>query len=329
MACEEVVLTDAECAYLLEQHDAGIDIGLSFPVAGVAATKQISVKRPRSRITPTLGAAVHSKQLTMANRSILGKSYSLSLALGERAKTYLDTAPPIATKLTTWRSCNQYTKLALAAAPLYHMAKQRDWELKAFTMILSQDLHDRLEAGDSSVLEYIKDEFKRRTSATVGKVEFLFAFERAPEGLACEGSRRRWHIHGLIIGPKGFCSQGRDNPLRKALRVLRGDADADLMFTTPGEKKNTLALSGAQRWTVYACKNSLTVRIDPATAEMYELAPGKETYISRQLRREAERWHEGMRRGATATELVKSAQPGLYGSTAAKTSDCSFRPAKD
>lgn len=69
--------------------------------------------------------------------------------------------------------------------------------------------------------------------------EFLYGVEKAPGVLADQSSRGRWHPHGVIIGSVVFSVPGK-TPLRKALQAIKGEADADLMFQTPGEKMNEI-----------------------------------------------------------------------------------------
>ncbi|GLZ88706.1 hypothetical protein Pres01_47570 [Metapseudomonas resinovorans] len=193
------------------------------------------------------------------------------------------------------------------------MARRRAWELKTFTLVLNEKLNNRLDAGDASALEYLRNEMTRRIPAALGRgAEFLYGIEKAPAVLSDSSSRRRWHIHGLIIGPEGFAAHGKNTPLRRALRSLKGDADADLMFRTPGEKFDLEMRSSAIRWSFYAVKNGLTVELNPALAEAYDIPPGKQTHISAQLRREAQRWHDGALAGLTAPELIEAGPQGLY-----------------
>lgn len=84
------------------------------------------------------------------------------------------------------------------------------------------------------------------------------------------------------------------------------------MFQTPGEKLDLELRSSAIRWCFYAAKNALTLELNPALVEAYDTPPGKQTHISAQLRREAERWHNGTLAGLTAPELFKVDPQGLY-----------------
>ncbi|MNG96676.1 hypothetical protein D3C79_557530 [compost metagenome] len=141
--------------------------------------------------------------------------------------------------------------------------------------------------------------------------QFLYGIEKAPGALAYESSRRRWHLHGLIIGPAGFSATGK-TPLRMALQAIKGEADSDLMFQAPGEQIERDPRHSAICWSFYAVKNGLSVQINPAFAGAYELPPGKQTFISAQLRREAERWHTGREADLTFPKLIQDAPIGLY-----------------
>ena len=66
------------------------------------------------------------------------------------------------------------------------------------------------------------------------------------------------------------------------------------------------------RWCVYAVKNGLSVQINPALAGAYDLPPGKQTFVSSQLRQEAKRWHEGRMSGLTFPELIAGAADGIF-----------------
>lgn len=276
---------------------------------GQKAVKKRSSKRPSSVV-----AAAHAKHLASAKRSILRNSSSLSSPTNQRASTLLDQPLPVNMSLKPWKETrDEFIKLAAAATPLYWMAKRRGWELKSFTLILNEKLSSRLDAGDASALEYLRDELTRRIPDALGtSAEFLYGVEKAPVALSDESSRRRWHLHGLIIGPAGFAAAGKNTPLRRALRSIKGEADADLMFRAPGEKLDLDKRSSAIRWCFYASKNGLTLQLNPALAGAYEILPGKQTYISTQLRREAQRWHDGALAGLTAPALIQADRRGLY-----------------
>jgi hypothetical protein len=265
------------------------------------------------RKTPSnVGALVYAKQHSMYIRSILSNSLHLP-EKGIRAKTLLNEALPTEQPLKSWKQADEFTKLAAAAGPLYSMAQHRGWELKTFTLVLNQQLHDRLDRGDPTALVYIRDQMTRLVRSTVSpNAEFLYGVEKAPAALSARSSRRRWHLHGLMIGPPGFSASGK-TPLRLKLRALKGDEDTDLMFRTPGKKIERSELSSAMSWCFYAVKNGLSLDRDPNLRSEYEAPPGKHSFLSPLLRREAKRWHDGMRSNATALQLVAGAPKGIYG----------------
>ncbi|MNP15811.1 hypothetical protein D3C76_1081820 [compost metagenome] len=84
------------------------------------------------------------------------------------------------------------------------------------------------------------------------------------------------------------------------------------MFQTPGAKIERDIRSSAIGWCFYAAKNGLSVQINPALAGAYDLPPGKQTFISAALRREAKRWRTGMMGGLTAPAIIQSAPEDLY-----------------
>lgn len=248
----------------------------------------------------------------MHKRSILTNNTPHTPRSKMRAKTLLNQPLPTEAKQKPWKRADEYTKLAEAATPLYWMAKKKGWELKTFTLILNKKLSDRIDSGDATALQYIRDQLTRLIPESVGAgAEFLYGIEKAPAALADETSRRRWHLHGLIIGPAGFSATGK-TPLRMALQAIKGEADSDLMFQTPGEQIERDPRHSAIRWSFYAVKNGLSVQINPALAGAYELPPGKQTFISAQLRREAERWYRGREAGLTLPQLIQDAPIGLY-----------------
>lgn len=280
--------------------------GLALPLMQ-KPVKARPVKQPS-----TVVAAVHAKEIAMHKTSILSNSTPLIPASKLRAKTLLDQPIPSETTLKPWRQADEYVKLAAAATPLYWMAEKKGWELKTFTLILSKKLSDRIDNGDEAALHYIRDQLTRLIPESVGAgAEFLYGIEKAPAALADETSRRRWHLHGLIIGPAGFSTSGK-TPLRIALKAIKGEADSDLMFQSPGQKLERDPRHSAIRWSFYAVKNGFSVQINPALVGAYELPPGKQTFISAQLRREAERWHRGREAGLTFPELIQDAPAGLY-----------------
>jgi len=249
---------------------------------------------------------VYAKELASFKKSILSNTSS-AIAAQKKGKTLLDQPISGEGTLNRWRDTNEASKLAAAATPLYWMAKCKNWELKTFTLVLSKALSDRLDTGDATASSYIRDQLTRRIpEAVAAGAEFLYGLEKAPVKLADGASRRRWHLHGLIIGPVGFSAQG-PTPIRKALQAIKGEADADLMFKTPGEQIDRDQRASAVSWGVYAVKNGLSVELNPALRGEYDLPPGKQTFISATLRREAKRWHEGRRQGRTSPELITEA----------------------
>jgi hypothetical protein len=281
-------------------------------VAHAVEPKQKTVKKRPIKKPSTTVATVHAKEFAMHKRSILINKTPHIPESGMRAKTLLDQPLPTEEKLKPWRDVDEFTKLAAAATPLYQMAKSKGWELKTFTLILNKKLNDRLDNGDATATQYIRDQLTRLIPEAVGAgSEFLYGLEKAPAALADESSRRRWHLHGLVIGPAGFSASGK-TPLRKALQSLKGEADSDLMFQTPGTKIEQDPRHSAIRWCFYAAKNGLSVQINPALVGAYDLAPGKQTFISALLRHEAKRWHTGMMAGVTAPALIQDAPVGLY-----------------
>ena len=255
---------------------------------------------------------MHAKEQHIHKRSILTNDSPHLPARRMRAKTLLNQPIPSETTLMPWKQANEFTKLASAATPLYWMARNRDWELKTFTLILNKELSDRIDNGDKTALQYIRDQLTRLIPKALGAgAEFLYGIEKAPAALADETSRRRWHLHGLIIGPAGFSATGK-TPLRMALQAIKGEADSDLMFQAPGEQIERDPRHSAIRWSFYAVKNGLSVQIDPRLASAYDLPPGKQTFISARLKREAQRWHEGRIAGIPFHKLRQQAPAGLY-----------------
>ena len=255
---------------------------------------------------------VYAKQFAMSKRSILATDTPLVTGSVSRRKTLLDQSIPNEMELKPWKHSDEFTKLAAAASPLYEMAKARSWHLKTFTLILSKELSDRIDDGDSTALEYVRDQMTRLIREAVDpRAEFLYAIEKCPSALADESSRRRWHLHGLMIGPAGFSKPGK-TALRMKLRAIKGEADSDLMFRTPGAKIDANQQASAMRWCVYAVKNGLSVEINPALACAYDLPPGKQTFVSSLLRQEARRWHTGRIKGLTVRELISDAPEGAF-----------------
>lgn len=272
--------------------------------------KKRSIKKPSSTV-----AAVHAKEIAMHKRCILTNSNPHIPERGMKAKTLLNQPIPNGTMLKPWRQADEYTKLAAASTPLYWMAKKKGWELKAFTLILNKKLSDRIDKGDATALQYIRDQLTRLIPESVDAgAEFLYGIEKAPATLTDETSRRRWHLHGLIIGPAGFSATGK-SPLRMALQAIKGEADSDLMFQAPGEQIERDPRQSAIRWSFYAVKNGLSVQINPALARAYDLPPGKQTFISAMLKREAKRWYSASLAGLTVPTIMASAPEGLYETT--------------
>lgn len=185
----------------------------------------------------------------------------------------------------SWRDTDDNHKLMLAVAPLLDRAAELTYECKAFTLILNSKLSKRLDQGDQTAPEQIRDQMVRKVrDALGGDAWFLYSLEKSPAVLSKDGSRRRWHLHGLIIGPNGFAAQGQTK-LRRALRRMKGEADSDLMFTTPGTDIEREGFASALGWAAYCAKNKLSVLADSRLKEFYDLPPGKATYISSELLR--------------------------------------------
>lgn len=62
-------------------------------------------------------------------------------------------------------------------------------------------------------------------------------------------------------------------------------------------------------------------------AYVYDSPPGKQTFISAQLRREAKRWYSGRMAGLTTLEITQDAPEGFYTPTGAE-SNLFARPLK-
>lgn len=282
--------------------------GGTGPAALQKPVKTRPHKKPASLVT-----TMRSKEFSMYKRSILKTDIPHQPEKRLKANTLLVQPPPLYEKLGTWRALHEFDKLAAAAEPLERMATARDWDLRTFTLVLNEALSDRIDRGDESVPEYIRDQMTRLVSSAIGPgVEFLYGLEKAPAALSQPLSRRRWHLHGLMIGPLGFSAPGM-TPLRKNLRSLKGEADADLMFKSPGRDADSDKRQASTKWCLYASKNGLSVRYDPSLDEEYDLPNGKQTFISARLKREAKRWHEGKLDGLKLSELVATAPAGLYG----------------
>lgn len=284
------------------------------PVGGDAgpAPLQKPVKK-RSRKNPeSLITTVRAKELSIRKRSILRTDTPHHPEEKLKSNTLLKQPLPPDENLGSWRTLHEFDKLEAAAEPLQRMAEARGWDLRTFTLVLNEALSDRIDRGDGSALEYIRDQMRRLVSKAIGPgVDFLYGIEKAPVALSHPSSRRRWHLHGLMMGPTGFSAPGR-TPLRKSLRHLKGEADADLIFKSPGRYADSDVRQATGKWCIYAAKNGLSVHYDQSLAEEYDLPPGKQTFISARLKREAKRWHEGKLSGLRLSELLATAPAGLY-----------------
>ncbi|MFW3898892.1 hypothetical protein [Pseudomonas bharatica] len=273
--------------------------------------KQKPVKiRPYQHLSK-LGTAVHAKELTMHKRSILSKNiHNPQQRL--KANTLLNQPLPTETVLKSWRDTTESDKLATAVMPLYWMGQKEGWELRRFTLMLNEKLSDRMDAGDTKAFEHVRDQITRSIKQALGAdAHFLYGIEKAPAALAADGGRWRWHIHGLIVGRTGFDETGK-TPLRKALQGIKGEAHNDLAFHTPDERYGRCPRASALGWGVYTVKNGLSVQLNPALSNSYNLAPGRQTFISGVLKREAKRWHEGKLKGVTERMLREQGLAGLY-----------------
>lgn len=272
------------------------------PVPRKKPVKSTPIKRPQSLVS-----MVYAKLFAMSKRSILSSDTPRIPRSAFRRKTLLDQPVSNEMVLKPWKHTDEFTKLAAAAAPLYEMARARSWELKTFTLVLNKPLSDRLDNGDATALEYVRDQMTRLVHEAINsRAEFLYGVEKAPEALADKSSRRRWHLHGLIIGPTGFAATGK-TALRTRLKAIKGEADADLRFDTPGASIGRDQMSSARGWCFYSVKNGMSVAIAPSLQNKYDLPPGKHTFISSTLKREAKRWHEARLQGQLVSELVAGA----------------------
>lgn len=309
----ERLATEQQESHRAEPTEA-VNAGSGDPASDrdFSAARKKPVKKPPIKKPSSVVGAVYAKALAKSKRSILGKHPSSFPGSVFRRKTLLNKPVPNEEQLKPWKHTSEFTKLAVAATPLYRMALARSWELKTFTLILSKEFSDRIDNGDRQALEYIRDQMTRIVRSTVDKrAEFLYAVEKAPAALADESSRRRWHLHGLMIGPEGFSKSGKTQ-LRLKLRTIKGEADSDFMFKSPGEKIGADPQASARTWCVYSVKNGLTVELDPLLAKEYELPTGKQTFISSALRQETERWHKGRMSGLTTLELIAGAPGRLF-----------------
>lgn len=232
-----------------------------------------------------LVTTVLSKQFAMAKTSILGKNTGNTLQSNQKPHTLLEVIQPKTFVFRPWRDTDDNHKLMLAVAPLLDRAAELNYVCKTFTLILNGRLSRRLDQGDQSAPEHIRDQMVRKVREALGvDAWFLYAIEKTPAALSDDGSRRRWHLHGFIIGPINFAAQGQTK-LRRALRLIKGDADSDLMFSNPGSAIGREGFISALGWASYCAKNRLSVLDDPKLEDLYDLAPGKATYISSGLLR--------------------------------------------
>lgn len=232
-----------------------------------------------------LVTTVLSKQFAMAKTSILGRNTSNTLHTNQKPHTLLEGVQPKMFVFRSWRDTDDNHKLMLAVAPLLDRAAELTYECKAFTLILNSKLSKRLDQGDQTAPEQIRDQMVRKVrDALGGDAWFLYSLEKSPAVLSKDGSRRRWHLHGLIIGPTGFAAQGQTK-LRRAFCRMKGEADSDLMFTTPGTDIGREGFASALGWAAYCAKNKLAMLADSRLNEFYDLPPGKATYLSSELLR--------------------------------------------
>lgn len=306
-------LTEAHSGMVRELLSQGVLVTQSQyrETGGLDDQGKKPVKFRPSKTTQSLVATVYAKEFAMSKRRILSTDTPHLPRLGYKRKHLLDQPVPNEMELKAWKHTDEFKKLAAAAAPLYEMAKARSWELKTFTLTLSKQLSDRLDNGDPTALEYVRDQMTRLIRETVDpRAEFLYGIEKVPEALAEKSSRRRWHLHGAMIGPVGFAATGK-TALRMKLQSIKGEADADLRFDTPGASIGRDQRASVLGWCFYSVKNGLSVEMKPSLEDEYQLPPGKHTFISSQLRRETKRWHEARLRGELVSELIAGA-PSVY-----------------
>lgn len=240
-----------------------------------------------SKSGSALSSLVFSKQIAMAQTSILSCSPRNTLITDRTAKSLLEKVLPKGYTFLPWDKLDDTDKLMLASGPLLNKAAELGYECKPFTLILNKKLSERLGEGDKTAPEYIRDQMVRLVRKELGtNAWFMYAIEKAPALLCDANSRHRWHLHGLIIGPAGFSAQ-RIAPIRRALRSLKGEAKSDLMFSEPKEGFQSML-----RWSVYCAKNEMSVHQEPGLGQYYELLPGKATFIHRQLLRQTREHYE-------------------------------------
>lgn len=296
LSAQELAVLDAELAMMSEND---VEISLAHSKADTAAELQESVNFGTMKAASKLGATVRAKQFAMAKTSILDKRDNTSQGRLQKVHTHLEQPLPKTHTFKSWRETDENTKLMLTVDPFLNQAAALGYEVRTFTLILNEDLSKRLDDGDSTALEYIRDQIVRGMRRAIGaSALLLYGIEKAPLGLARNDSRRRWHIHGLIAGPAGFDAQGT-TPLRAAWKSLKGEAPSDLMFKAPGKTVEGGTYQDVLRWAVYSLKNGLSVLFDPSISERYELPPGKATYCSQSLIKPAKA-HLAMLRGLVA-----------------------------
>lgn len=283
---------DAELALLTPDEEK---VSLASPRADAATSLQKPVNFGTMKSASKLGATVRAKQIVMAKASILDKRDNTSQGRLQKLHTLSEIPLPKTHTFKSWRETDENTKLMLAVDPLLNLAAALGYEVRTFTLILNEDLSKRLDDGDSKALEYIRDQIVRGERRALGASLILYGVEKAPDGLARNDSRRRWHIHGLIAGPAGFDARGA-TPLRKAWRSLKGEADSDLMFKPTGMAPEGGTFQDALKWAVYMSKVGHSVQLDPSIVDRYDLPPGKATYISAKLRKATQQHHETIRR---------------------------------
>lgn len=171
-----------------------------------------------SKSGSALSSLVFSKQIAMAQTSILSCSPRNALLTDRTAKTLLEKVLPKGYTFLPWDKLDDTDKLMLATEPLLNKAAELGYECKPFTLILNKKLSKRLDEGDKTAPEYIRDQMVRQVRKELGpEAWFMYAIEKAPAPLSDGNSRRRWHLHGLIVGPVGFSAQ-RIAPIRRVNR---------------------------------------------------------------------------------------------------------------
>lgn len=271
----------------IREQASGNSFLQSHALPSVLEIEPVPLQKPVNFGTPKtsspLVTAVTSKVFATAKTSILGKNVTYSPINSRKPHTLLEIVHPKTFTFRAWRENNDNHKLMLAVAPLLDRAAELHYECKTFTLILNSKLNKRLDDGDRAALEHIRDQMVRKIRKVLGPdAWFLYAIEKTPTPLAKEGSRRRWHLHGFMIGPAGFSAQG-ETKLRQALRFIKGEADSDLMFSTPGKDVDREGFASALRWAVYCAKNRMSVLAAPQLKDFYDLPPGKSTFISSNL----------------------------------------------